>query len=240
MSFKLRILIIGSLYWETHPVRDRWRKERLLLDEQFSVGVPIRYGRFAVGRNSYTMVFSPCCQLGPAKIVRCKLSVSSGNDLICEAEELWKAESKKDETHGKVSGDWGCVALVTNPKIHVPEEILDGWASHVNGQEGYGTISGSPSEGVVVTKRGSLLIDWPQLSVGGSVPLDMLLATATKPTLEADTHNYPLVSKIVNAWKVDTKGNVNYFLRNRESEIFTFQDREINELLGYLADSTFT
>ena len=42
---KIGVLIIGSLYWEEKPHRDKWRRERLCVESRQHVKVPIRYGR---------------------------------------------------------------------------------------------------------------------------------------------------------------------------------------------------
>ena len=72
-----------------------------------------------------------------------------------------------------------------------------------------------------------LLIDWPRLKGGGPAPLDLLLATSNpEPT-------YPTVREIADAWnrEADTERRGEYFRRNRENGIHTFQDAAIEELL---------
>jgi hypothetical protein len=100
------VLIIGSLFWDPDPVRVAWRDARLAMDSAETVTVPIRYGRLSSSRGkSYTMVFSRLCQPGQAKLLPCVQMISSLQDLIREAECLWKAEqpgSKSQSDRGKL------------------------------------------------------------------------------------------------------------------------------------------
>ena len=113
---KLGVLIIGSLYWDDKPHRNKWRRERLCVDSQQHVKAPIRYGRLSHSRGcSYTMVFSASLseeQFGQAIVVPFK-----SKDLISEAECLWTAERPPNKKpNGRISADWGRVALVENPE----------------------------------------------------------------------------------------------------------------------------
>ena len=80
---------------------------------------------------------------------------------------------------------------------------------------------------------GLLQIAWPRRAAdGSSVPLDFLLATATRPTLMGTPLAYPTVEMIANAWNADTEDNVEYFWKNHDRGIRTFQDDEIRMLLN--------
>jgi hypothetical protein len=237
MELTIGVLIVGSLYWDNKPHRKEWRRARLNMDEEFIVRAPIRYGRRAGTRaNTFTMVFSRSCikkeYLGQAKVVRCKKPVSSLNDLLAEAKELWIAEqTKPDPKPDGLSANWGCVALLVNPDNEkrniIPQKLLDAWAEHVAPErENYKLLKGTADEGRLINDCGVLNIGWPTLKDGdGPIPLDLLIATATKPTLEDD--RYPGLEIIVRAWKDDPKGHVEYFWCNRCNEISTFQDNEI-------------
>src|SRR5947209_4925613 len=87
------VLIIGSLLWDAEKGRPAWRGARLDKASAQTVTAPIRYGRLSGSRgNSYTMVFSRLCPAGQAKLVPCSHTISTVQDLIAEAECLWKAE----------------------------------------------------------------------------------------------------------------------------------------------------
>jgi hypothetical protein len=95
-TYRVGILIIGSLIWDrgrTH--REAWRTERLTT-ERIVVRAPIRYGRRSKDRkNTYTMLFSnEFCQdhMGSAVAVPRGRRIRSGSDLVQEAEALWAAE----------------------------------------------------------------------------------------------------------------------------------------------------
>jgi hypothetical protein len=177
------ILIIGSLLWDTR--RQAWRDARLDRASPEVVTAPIRYGRKSEGRgNTYTMVFSRLCELGQARVVRCARAVSSAEDLIAEAEQLWAAERNRP-VERSISAGWGCVALLCNPDRDVPQEILTGWERRVARERYYGNVPQTADEGSLVSSDGVLQIPWPRRVTGNAaVPLDLLLATATYPTLE--------------------------------------------------------
>jgi hypothetical protein len=73
-----------------------------------------------------------------------------------------------------------------------------------------------------------LLIDWPRLTGGGLAPLDLLLATSNdrEPTC-------PTVQEIADAWnrEPDNERRAEYFRKNRENGIYTFQDNAIEKRL---------
>ena len=218
MPLTAGVLIIGSLYWNMEGGRDEWRKSRLQLENQWFVKAPIRYGRRSQN-HTYTMVFAelPENQLGQARAVQCRNSVSSFQNLVTEAELLWAAECKSPRSRS-ISARWGCVALLCNPERKIPQDLLDAWANHVSGMYG-----GDASR--LVTGRGILQIAWPSLCADtGSVPLDLLLATSNNP---AD--QLPSVQAIAEAWRLHGD---NYFRQNRAHDIQTFEDEAIARVLA--------
>jgi hypothetical protein len=224
------ILIIGSLLWDAK--RQAWRDARLEMPSAATVMAPIRYGRLSGTRrgHAYTMVFSRLCETGQAMVVRCVQTVSSAEDLVSEAEHLWKAEQASAGA-GRIAADWGCVALLRNPVRKISEEILKGWAKRVAREPDYGNVPQTEAEGLLVSIDGLLRIPWPRLVEGGTpVQLDLLLATANDPTLTGTPQSYPSVETIANAW--NRAGNhVEYFWRNIDSGILTFQDDAIRARL---------
>jgi len=100
------VLIIGSLLWDSEKGRPAWRDARLDVASAQAVTAPIRYGRKARTRgNSFTMVFSRQCPAGLAKLVPCSHTISTPQDLITEAEYLWKAEKPDAELH-RIASRW--------------------------------------------------------------------------------------------------------------------------------------
>jgi len=224
------VLIIGSLYWRGGG-RDTWRRCRLDMNRKWLVKAPIQYGRRSKN-GTFTMVFSQVSgdRLGEAIIVPCQREVSSPADLIAEAEWLWSAEDNKVPSlcalspRQSISAEWGgCVALLRNPQSYIPQELLDRWAERVWREQHY-----NANDRRLVDGRGTLLIDWPHLTEGGPAPLDLLLATSNDPE-----PTYPTVQEIADAWnrEADTERRGEYFRRNRENGIYTFQDHAIAERL---------
>ena len=69
------------------------------------------------------------------------------------------------------------------------------------------------------------------LVTGEALHLDLLLATATNPTLEGRSRSYPSAEIIAQHWNNDNQGHVQYFYNNQVNGIYTFQDREIRNML---------
>ena len=223
---KFGVLIIGSLYWDNEPPRPEWRAERLDCMNHEYVKAPIRYGRQSVRRgNSYTMVFSPGLgvdELGTAIAVPC-----GSEDLIEEAKWLWAAEDKSsDGSTGRISAGFGCVALLENPDLRLPEEVREKWTERVACQPGYGKLVRVNGEDDVVDASGFLKIDWPRTVAGPPLEWNALLATANSP--KGSRHGYPSPQQIADAWSTP-KGceEVDYFWKNRRDGITTHQDASI-------------
>lgn len=225
------VLIIGSLLWDLENGRPAWRDARLDMASVQAVTAPIRYGRKARTRgNSFTMVFSRMCPAGAAKLVPCSNKISTLQDLVTEAEYLWKAEQPGAKSH-RIASTWGCVAVLCHPERKLPDAILHGWANRVAAEHRYGNVPQAEAEGCLVSAHGSLSIDWPRLVEGGApVQLDILLVTANHPDLDGTPRCYPSVENTARAWN-SAGSHAEYFWKNTDSGIRTFQDEEIRELL---------
>jgi hypothetical protein len=222
------VLIIGSLLWDER--RQQWRESRLDMASAQTVTASIRYGRRSAKRgNTYTMVFSRACVEGHCTVVRYVHPISSVNDLISEAEHLWAAE-QNSMVNRQISAGWGCVALLCNPGRSAPQTFLTGWANRATQERSYRNVTQTLAEGRLVSAGGLLQIAWPRrVADGAAAPLDFLLATVTRPTLTGTPLSYPTVEMIANAWNADTGNHVEYFWKNTENGIRTFQDDEIRE-----------
>lgn len=231
MPLRAGVLIIGSLLWDDDPARRDWRKTRLAMNLAETVSAPIRYGRLSSSRgNSYTMVFSRSCPAGQAKLVPCSQTISSVDELIREAQHLWKAE-QPSAGHGRIAANWGCVTILPNPQRKIPEEILRGWAERVAREPHYGSVSQTKDEGELLSRDGLLRISWPRLANGIAVDFDLLLATANDPRITTSNPSYPDVQAIARAW--NRAGNhVEYYWKNIDNDIKTFQDDEIIDQLN--------
>lgn len=244
MNLQIGVLTIGSLYWDKKRHREKWRRNRLQIKNEAAVTVPIRYGRKSNTRgDTYTMVFSPGCVKGQAKAVPCVRSISSVEGLIGEAEALWRAECKEGAkliSKQKTSASWGCVALIAHPKFERNGEgirlgtLFDGWKAHVSHEQNYSELSDYGAfDGSSVNSDGILQIDWPELADGsGPLALDLLLATVTKPEVDANSREYPSVAMVAEAWKRGDEKYVRYFWCNRSHGIHTFQDDDIVTFLN--------
>jgi hypothetical protein len=226
---------VGSLYWDESPSRRTWRENRLDLSNVIRVSAPIRYGRESQTRGgTYTMVFSPALvqtnRFGLAIAVPCKRLISSIEGLVDEAEKLWTAERNSDTSNGTISAGWGCVALLANPGRNIPEPFLRRWAKRAAKEPGYGRLSRANDEHEIVSANGTLRIPWPQRTDNQPLTFDILLATATNPTIREGQYATP--EEIANAWNnPEGRNYASYFVNNRKNGITTFQDPEIEKLL---------
>lgn len=230
-KIRIGVLMIGSLCWSERAHRKQWRCERLDMAAKQYVSVPIRYGRRSSGWNcSFTMVFST--QLGQDQLGRGILVPCRSGDLLGEATALWTAETPKGENPEKrISAGWGCVALLQNSERPIPTELRDQWTRRVSTEPCYGKLNSASGEEVVVDDSGFLNIDWPTTDKGIDVGVDVILATATNPTIVEG--RYPPVEDIAAAWKVGKgKADGRYFRENRRCGIKTFQDDRIEKLLS--------
>ena len=229
------ILIIGSLYWDTASHRKMWRRDRLDQDQGWYVRAPIRYGRQSQSRgNSYTMVFSAslsAADYGRAIVVPCRRRVRNAADIVDEVVHLWTAETsngKNPECRVSAENGWGCVGLLPNPQRPLPADLRAGWTQRVSDEPCYGRLSAADNEDAAVDKSGFLTIPWPESEDGSYLEVDVLLATATKPTIVSG--RYPTVQEIADAWN-NSDGSDDYFYKNRAHGIRTFQDAVIETSL---------
>lgn len=232
---RIGVLIIGSLLWDDREHRVRWREECLDVEKKSEVTVPIRYGRASDSRDgTYTMVFSRLAEratygVGTAVVVPCKAEARSLNDLLCEARRLWVAESTNGRPQASLAAGWGAVGAMFRhgyPDGHV---VRQGWIQDVSGA-GYPTLPHAVSEQPPMAANGLLTFPWPRGQDG--VPLaqyDVLLATATKPTLTRG--HYPTSAAVARAWLRSAAGHERYFFTNVVSGIRTYQDVRIWKLI---------
>jgi len=234
------ILIAGSLYWSDRRHRVLWRRDHLREGSEIPVSVPIRYGRQS-STGSYTMVFAPGCPLGQAKILECLQGNDTIGDIIRQAQGLWLAESpdgsprRPTET---LASDWGCVALLANPRSALPKSLFDAWAVRVAEEKHhrtkarcYDSYAYAVKGRAAISDGGKLQVAWPiRADTGTEVDsLDLLLATATKPTPDKRTQDYPTAEQIAAAWR--KTGDPHYFVENRKHGFHTFQDDKIKKHL---------
>ena len=233
MPLTAGVLIIGSLFWDSEQGRPAWREARLDMVSAQSVTAPIRYGRLSgKGRgHTYTTVFSRLAGIGHGKAVRCSRPIATPADLLAEAEALWKAE-QPGANAGRIADYWGCVAVLCNPERKLPEDLLKAWTDRIRAEPNSGNVTQTKAEGRLIDENGRLLIAWPTC-VDRGVPLrfDLLLVTANDPEISTARPDYPDVATIVGAWNGATAKHAEYFWKNAENAIHTFQDDEIRPLL---------
>lgn len=215
-KFKGGVLIIGSLIWENSELRDRWRSENLDIKNQIKIELPIRYGRISQSRNcTYTMVFSSDCKtkLGQGIFVPFKQDLTV-EQIIEQGKSMIEAEHNREVKFNRFNWSWGCLGLLTNPQIEFDIEKF--WkAKYGNGfnPDEYKIKDENP----IILKNGKFDFEWPQ----ELNDYTFVIGTATKPNIDA----YPSPNKI--AEKIVVNEYDKYFKKNREFNITTFQDEDI-------------
>ena len=198
-AVQIGVLIIGSLYWDESEPRTAWRGERLDFEREKRVRVPIRYGRRSTTRgNTYTMVISS--GLAEENFGTAIAVPFNSADMFNEAEHLWTAErDAPDGSDGTIAAGWGCVGLLEHPSGPLHREERERWTDRVQGKAVYGNLPHGRNERSAVSKSGFLSIDWPKTVNDSLLEWDVLLATATCPTLY--NAEYPSSRHIAQAWQ---------------------------------------
>lgn len=237
MKLRAGVLIIGSLLWDDRLRRSEWRASRLRMSGARRVSAPIRYGRYAEGRGTYTMVFSPALErrgeLGTAQVVSYERTITSVTDLIEEAEELANAEGLHRET---AAGEeprwktWGAIGVLKHPETRIAADLMHRWEKHFRNASAQCDLFTRPlpdGEQPFLSREGILDLRWPVcLDSGRPVDIDLLLATPTMPRLSTGvTVRYPTVSEIAAAY--DAADDPTYFVENVRCGIRTDRDGAI-------------
>ena len=122
------------------------------------------------------------------------------------------------------------MALLENPEHPIPEALRERWKQRVSKEQCHGKLNSAVGEKVAVDENGFLNISWPTNEEGVELGVDVILATATNPTIVEG--RYPPVEDIAAAWSVGKgKADGRYFRNNQRDGIETFQDERLSELL---------
>ena len=200
-GFSLGVLIIGSLHWDPRCHREKWRRDRLDLSRRRYVRAPIRYGRLSKSgpwRDSYTMVFPSglgADDHGHAIMVPYSQQVRNIEDVVDEAVHLWRAETcdgKNPKCRVSAENGWGCVGLLSNPQRPLPAGLRACWKKKISGETCYRRLNKADNEAAAaVDESGFLAIPWPKSEDGSALEVDILLATATCPTICKGSYPMP-------------------------------------------------
>lgn len=232
------VLIIGSLIWQDHlndkkkdNIRRDWRRQHLAKG-QLHCQAPIRYGRRSSTRkDTYTMIFSASCESQPGQaIIKPFIQpLQSFEHLEEQAIALAIAEGVYKETSRRLSAAWGSVGLLFNPALEkksraVYSMVRDKWAAIYHAYHDTFFPDGYKLAGDAlppIDKNGLLQISWRTLMDD----FDLLLATPVVPD--------PLtpLTPVEIAGKMNEKNYYEYFDKNREEGITTFQDDAITGLI---------
>jgi len=182
------------------------------------------------------MVFARSCSgaatLGTGLVVPARAECCEPEHLFEEAEHLWGAEQDSEEMSG-LCADWGRVSILKNPEVDARDRILQAWQTRIRllGTAYTALPTANGEDPVLDAATGLALFDWPKdiATKQGLLGFDLLLMTATRPTLDAG--QYPTAEKIAETWRADTHNNVLYFHNNRHHGITTFEDDRIQALL---------
>ena len=227
-GFTAAILTIGSLFWGTNRHRQAWRQDRLNVESAIRVRAPIRYGRWSLKNETYSMVFSNGLlpeQCGWALAVPCRGVIHTFDDLVDEAKALWAAE-RNSSSPGPLAASWGAVGILANPRRAALDLLMADWSTMVaDADEIYKKFPHDDDEAAAVTPDGRLAIPWPTTENGDPLNADFVLATANEPTTP-----YATAETIADACRTNPKAR-EYFDKTWRVGIRTAFDDEIRQCL---------
>lgn len=183
------------------------------------------------------MLFSSSAAPGQAKVVPCANDILKPQNLIDEAERLWRAEDGKS---GQISSSWqrgndgGCVVLCVNSdrRSNDHDRVVDAWKKRVAEEQAvYSRFPKSPDDDRNLVSEDGILSFWPE----GELEFDFLLATANYPFRLDQAAPYPNPLTIAEAW-LKNLDQLYYFNGNCLNGIRTFQDAQIELLLSAKLD----
>lgn len=227
MELKGGVIIIGSLLWDNSPIRAKWRKLCLEnIEKKIPVKLRIRYGRISESRgNTHTMIFSnhDTTELGVGYILGFKEKIKNFRYLEKQAYSLALAEGIwKEINDPKIFAGWGGVALAINPKLiekdkKSSELIINRWKSLYNVYQNVNPMQFRiETEISPISASGLLQIAWTEEMAG----FDFLIGTPVKPKPR----------RILSLEEI-AKNKNDYFRKNQEFGIKTFQDQEIMDFV---------
>lgn len=229
------VLIIGSLLWDTNEQRVNWRNNFLQVEKQILTPAPIRYGRVSTERKcTFSMVFSNECNdanlQGAGIFVPFIDNPINLEKIKIHSQELIKSEQKKTTLdNDRNNWSWGTLTICINPEIlkEISEKhnqvklLLSYWSKQYS--EGFNPDDYKVGQELpVLNKQGILKFNWPEKLNA----YDFIIATATKPKREL----YPTPKNIAERMIVNEYSE--YFNKNVDLGISTFQDKEIVEYLN--------
>ena len=229
MNFKGGVLIVGSLFWDKSPVRTKWRKLCLNMEESKFSPIKIRYGRKSSTReDTYTIIISnhPDINLGQGIIVPFKNEIKNFRQLekqafaLSIAEGIWKKIGEP-----RIYAGWGTVGLLVNPNINQHDEksadlIKERWIKlYDNYKDKFDpkAYSIGENEPQVIDENGFLKLEWTD----EMNDFDFLIATPVKPR----PRRLLTIEEIAN--RMNEKGYYCYFKNNDKYGIKTFEDVKI-------------
>jgi hypothetical protein len=180
------------------------------------------------------MVFSNKCYsknhgLGKGWIIPVKAEIDSFDDLKKEAIKMGKAEGFSDG----FSSSWGAVAIKFNPYKKTLTSLKKEWINLIASKPLDNQLlrTNLKTEKAAIDSKGFLTIRWPQVTnpENQSEDIDFLLSTVPKPTFYKG--RYPTIYRIANS--MNKTNYYDYFCKNRENGIITFQDQRILDRINY-------
>ncbi len=242
MDIKIGVIVIGSLLWEPKEKRIKWRN-RLEIKDKRHVDLPIRYGRQSLRnrKGTYSMVFSNNINhpktLGKGFVIPFKETIKTEQDFIREMIDLADAEGISET---RICNSWGTVCFIVNPFIDQKkkDEVTLFWNRLVyttrqsltkNQREPELDKFGEPTEIKSIDNSWLLTINLDNQFKNELKDFDILVATSNAVKLKNDINIYPTVKQIAKA--INDSKHFEYFLRNTQHSIRTFQDRQIAKIL---------
>jgi hypothetical protein len=240
-TYRAGALVIGSLYWDTVPERQEWRKKYFDTadhPEALPVPLPLRYGMYSRKRQCPTMVLSQdwaqAGRLGQALALPFQETYELPA-LLAAARDQSYAEGPADRRliKGNSTDPWCLLVAWLNPQLddHRREAFLQAWTTAYEAPLSPALLARFRMENEpegLIDAQGCLQYPWPeQLS-----DWDLLFLTQTRPIRGNGQRNaHPDPAEIAR----ESAPRPSYFLCNRFFGLHTAQDGKIASQLQHQA-----
>lgn len=197
------------------------------VDSLVRVPIRIRYGRKSSSRsNTFTMVFSNVSSVGhgSAIVIPFNEKLKSFRSLEKQALAMSRAEGIWRNGESTLNCPWGAVGLLINPSLESSgglKVIKERWRNIYSKYEFDNSMFNLEGETELISEDGFLNLEWTQEMSA----FDFILATITQPNPRR-LIDVSEIAEAINQSKYDQ-----YFLKNIENGIRTFQDSLILEKL---------
>jgi hypothetical protein len=202
------------------------------MDAKVKVSLPIHYGRYSAKRKCCTTTFFPEDELqgkamGVGYAIPFKVKFSKISELESAGIAMARAEGMESR---QLRSDWMTTAIVVNPDFKDRDRIEFAWSRLIKKKTD--KLPDGNDEHFGFDPNGYLRTGWPKEAGSGQFlkDIDLVIAAATVPR-ELDRRLIAPTTEEV-AWAMNGPKGREYFLKNQQSGILTYQDEAIARFIA--------